>query len=355
MAFPQKIKEQILVDSARHCCVCHKSAGLKIEVHHIIPQEKGGEDIYDNAIALCFDCHADAGHYYAKHPKGMKLSPTELKLHKEKWLEIVRKNNIEMSSEIQVELVVNGEKKFYPEFIEERTKYLDKGEFKSMLELLKIDYKNNLKELKTGHKFYDFQIDKVKSFDDYVDFLNGEFFTKKEDSNSTNELNIQPNIYSLGIHSSSFGFTKDKTKNLSICTLRLRLINNGPDVLEDFKIYLDFKNVKKADTIDKSKEYLDFTKYEYNVIFSGKDKAEFIPNQTILVQNDFIYLDPICFLTDHNESIITLDWKLVARGFNKSDKIQLTIKPRIEIREYEKYVDNPASFEPKTKIRLKYK
>jgi hypothetical protein len=118
MAFSSKIKEQILVDSARHCCVCHNSKGIKVEVHHIIPQSKGGKDNYDNAIALCFDCHADAGHYNDEHPRGLKFSPTELRKQKERWFEIVRNNKIEIAAETQVELIVtNNKTTFEPEFI----------------------------------------------------------------------------------------------------------------------------------------------------------------------------------------------------------------------------------------------
>ncbi|MFI0429377.1 HNH endonuclease [Mariniflexile sp. HMF6888] len=73
------MKDEIFVKSARHCCVCHKPKGLNIEVHHITPKMQGGKDTFENAIALCFDCHADAGHYFAGHPKGAKLSSKELK------------------------------------------------------------------------------------------------------------------------------------------------------------------------------------------------------------------------------------------------------------------------------------
>ena len=98
MPFSQKIKQEILVLSARHCCVCHKSKGVKLEVHHINPQHLGGLDTIENAIALCFDCHADAGHYFAGHPKGSKFSPTELSRHKEEWFKIVRENKITTNS-----------------------------------------------------------------------------------------------------------------------------------------------------------------------------------------------------------------------------------------------------------------
>lgn len=96
----ENIKIETLILSARHCCVCHRYAGLKIEVHHIQPKSKGGEDSIENAIALCFDCHADAGHYNSQHPRGSKFSPKELKLAKERWFELVRKNNISIPSRI---------------------------------------------------------------------------------------------------------------------------------------------------------------------------------------------------------------------------------------------------------------
>ncbi len=102
MGFGKETKEQALVASARHCCVCHKYKGLKVEVHHIIPQHKGGANSYDNAIALCFDCHCDAGHYNDQHPRGIKFSPNELRKHRDSWYELVRENRIEPADQNQL-------------------------------------------------------------------------------------------------------------------------------------------------------------------------------------------------------------------------------------------------------------
>lgn len=77
MGFSQKIKEDIMVACGRHCCLCHKFCGLKIEIHHIKPQSEGGSDTLENAIPLCFDCHADMRSYDAKHPKGTKYTEKE--------------------------------------------------------------------------------------------------------------------------------------------------------------------------------------------------------------------------------------------------------------------------------------
>lgn len=85
MSFPAKVKEDALVASGRHCCLCHRFCGFKIEVHHIKLESEGGENSFDNSIALCFDCHADMRSYDAKHPKGVKYTENELRRHRDAW------------------------------------------------------------------------------------------------------------------------------------------------------------------------------------------------------------------------------------------------------------------------------
>lgn len=88
MAFQRNVVEELLVSCHRYCCVCHKFCGSKIEIHHIVPRSEGGEDTFENAIALCFDCHAEIGAYNPKHPKGRKFSPSELRRHRDQWLKL---------------------------------------------------------------------------------------------------------------------------------------------------------------------------------------------------------------------------------------------------------------------------
>ena len=45
------------------CAVCHKEQLL--EVHHIIPQNKGGVDARFNLVTLCKDCHQTISTYYS--------------------------------------------------------------------------------------------------------------------------------------------------------------------------------------------------------------------------------------------------------------------------------------------------
>lgn len=85
MSFTKKIQEDALIASGRHCCLCHKFCGTKIELHHIEQKKNGGKDTFDNCIPLCFDCHADIMTYNPDHPKGKKYSEKEVKRHRNQW------------------------------------------------------------------------------------------------------------------------------------------------------------------------------------------------------------------------------------------------------------------------------
>lgn len=89
MPFSPIVKAKAVEAAAAHCCVCHRFDAGHVEVHHITPQVDGGTDDFENAIALCFDCHAWAGHYNRKHPKGFNYSPAFLRLARDRWYAIV--------------------------------------------------------------------------------------------------------------------------------------------------------------------------------------------------------------------------------------------------------------------------
>lgn len=92
MGWSRVIKDEALTLCGRHCCICHKFCGLKIEIHHIKQPIDGGEDTAENAIPLCFDCHADMRSYDHQHPKGTKYSEQELRNHRDRWYRLVTKN-----------------------------------------------------------------------------------------------------------------------------------------------------------------------------------------------------------------------------------------------------------------------
>jgi len=88
MAFSRDDVSRLLARCHRRCCVCHRFCGVKIETDHMEPTEQGGTDDIDNAIPVCFECHAEIHSYNDKHPRGRKFLPEELREHKKQWLKI---------------------------------------------------------------------------------------------------------------------------------------------------------------------------------------------------------------------------------------------------------------------------
>lgn len=78
----------------RHCVICEKLKGKKIECHHIMPKSIGGEDTFENCIPLCFDCHEEIGSYNPRHPKGNKFSDHELKCRRDDFYERVQRGEV---------------------------------------------------------------------------------------------------------------------------------------------------------------------------------------------------------------------------------------------------------------------
>ncbi|EKF86586.1 HNH endonuclease [Methanobacterium formicicum] len=114
MSFPPEVKENLFIACHRRCCICHEFKGTNMEVHHIIQKADGGKDTEENGIPLCFDCHANVGSYNSRHPKGNKYSPTELRRHKDQWLEACNNllNVIDESPKTLEEIVHMGIKSF---------------------------------------------------------------------------------------------------------------------------------------------------------------------------------------------------------------------------------------------------
>ena len=343
MGFSSKIKDDILVKSARHCCVCRRFKGLKIEVHHITPKEQGGEDSFENAIALCFDCHSDAGHYFAGHPKGKKLSSPELAKHKEEWFKIVQEGKVDIPKDVVVDIIVdnmNFEGSFQPQFIKEKIIYVDRDAYKEIFELTGKNSMDIVKEMKQINKqsgFFDPVIDDINSYDDLIDFFNGDFPEKgyRKTSDENTDTDCQPINYFF-----SNNLVQKKEINLSNCILNLKLINYGSFILEDYKVYLKFENVVKVDSVSKSTAMFDLLQYNYNVRFIEDYKAEFFPERNVLVQNDSVSIDPICFRTKHNVQEIKIHWELLARGIQVKGVIDLKIDPVFEIKENHRFISS---------------
>ena len=73
--FSEKDKIKMLLWCDRHCCLCEKSCGGNIEIHHI---DKINDNSIENGIPLCFECHGMI-HAYKENPKGTHFRKEELK------------------------------------------------------------------------------------------------------------------------------------------------------------------------------------------------------------------------------------------------------------------------------------
>jgi hypothetical protein len=61
-----------------------------MEIDHIDQAADDGGNDLDNAIPVCFDCHAEIHSYNPRHPKGRKFTPAELRGHRDQWIELCR-------------------------------------------------------------------------------------------------------------------------------------------------------------------------------------------------------------------------------------------------------------------------
>lgn len=92
MAFDSGQVADLLAKCHRRCCICHRFCGFKMETDHMQPTGEGGKDDIDNALPVCFECHAEIHCYNTDHPRGRKFTERELREHKDQWLNICENN-----------------------------------------------------------------------------------------------------------------------------------------------------------------------------------------------------------------------------------------------------------------------
>ena len=90
--FSRNEVDELLVKCHRRCCICHRFCGTKIETDHIDPRAESKDDSIENAIPVCFECHAEIHSYNDQHPRGRKFRPGELRQHRDQWLKICAEN-----------------------------------------------------------------------------------------------------------------------------------------------------------------------------------------------------------------------------------------------------------------------
>ncbi len=107
MPFSESIKQEARIKAHYRCCICEQIAPL--EVHHIVPQEECNDNSFDNAVALCANCHNTYGDS-RQHRKWIKEKRDWWYAHCEK--EPVFMEKVEELYEIVVDSKNTNEAKF---------------------------------------------------------------------------------------------------------------------------------------------------------------------------------------------------------------------------------------------------
>lgn len=115
--FNTKGKIKCLLWCQRHCCLCEKICDVDIEVAHIDQDIKNKEKLnnINNAIPLCYDCHAKIGHYNNNHPIGNKYSIEELKKRREQIYEKYTRNLVPPVFFEITQQLSNGQQRRFPD------------------------------------------------------------------------------------------------------------------------------------------------------------------------------------------------------------------------------------------------
>ena len=141
-----------------------------MEVHHIKARAEGGQDIYENAIPLCFDCHAEVRQYDPKHPKGIKFTEKELIMHRDEWYRKVKQGVKENDKQERIEPLKMLHQKDYQNI---KLHKIDEG--KQLISYIDgicgINYDEEtqtLEEVKLVGEFVQY-VKEIMDFDDLID------------------------------------------------------------------------------------------------------------------------------------------------------------------------------------------
>jgi hypothetical protein len=89
--FSEEDKIRILLWCDRHCCLCGRTCGTNIVIHHIEQEGENLSDI-DNAIPLCPNCHGRILSYSHGHPVGTAYKIKEIKARRDQIYERYTRN-----------------------------------------------------------------------------------------------------------------------------------------------------------------------------------------------------------------------------------------------------------------------
>jgi len=87
----KKWRRTYLSKCGRHCCICRRFNPLRLQVHHIKLESKGGSGDPDNLIPICITCHMDI---HTDAPFVRRFSDDELKQCRERVFTLVAEGKL---------------------------------------------------------------------------------------------------------------------------------------------------------------------------------------------------------------------------------------------------------------------
>lgn len=96
---PNDLAFDVMFAADRTCCICEDiSRGRSVQIHHI--DKDPSNNTFENLAVLCLQCHSEA---HVRGGFGRKLTPTDIKNHKDKWLK-----NIAFRRKSAKEMAISG-------------------------------------------------------------------------------------------------------------------------------------------------------------------------------------------------------------------------------------------------------
>lgn len=148
--------------------------------------------------------------------------------------------------------------------------------------------------------------------------------------------------YSLDARKYSSGLNLETYVNLSFFSVMIKLHNVGTDVIEDFKILLDFEgNIQEISETNESG--IPLSSIHSNIqLDSIKKQVKIIPQKPVLVSDDTFCSDEIFIKPGYNTNKVIVKWRLLSKDFKNEGTLVVNININIET--VEKEVNVPNSY-----------
>ncbi|HUU55410.1 MAG TPA: HNH endonuclease [Armatimonadota bacterium] len=90
----RKIRDKLLADSMRRCCLCPEHADIT-EIHYIIPVREDGRNTEDDLLIVCHNCHGKIEQIRGRY------TPDQLLEYKRRWAGLCRREDLTLEQKIR--------------------------------------------------------------------------------------------------------------------------------------------------------------------------------------------------------------------------------------------------------------